>query len=397
MSIIRGIIGLAIIGLITWLMSKDRKNARFKQVGILLVIMFVFAFIGLQTSFGIAVLEGISAFFNWLILQANGGTQFVFGPQSTELGIFFFNVLMPIVFISGLIGILQYTKVLPIVAKWLGKGLNLITGMGGNESYAATMMAMLGQSNGFISIKKYMDKFSPDQIFSFSLLGLSCVSATTIASYMQMVDGKFVVVAILLNVFAAFIVVSLMAPYDPNAVQVDFNPTEDLNSNEEKENFFAVLSDYISSGFQIALAIAGSLIGFNALITFLNSLATIAFGIDFTTILGYIFSPLALVMGVPTADAVHAGAIMASKLITNEFVALGELQTVAGSLSAKTLAMMSTYAISFSNIGTIGMIIASVKIMNGDQAKVVANNTGRLIIGSVIVSMISATVVGFFF
>lgn len=167
MSIIRGIIGLAIIGLITWLMSKDRKNARFKQVGILLVIMFVFAFIGLQTSFGIAVLEGISAFFNWLILQANGGTQFVFGPQSTELGIFFFNVLMPIVFISGLIGILQYTKVLPIVAKWLGKGLNLITGMGGNESYAATMMAMLGQSNGFISIKKYMDKFSPDQIFSF--------------------------------------------------------------------------------------------------------------------------------------------------------------------------------------------------------------------------------------
>lgn len=399
MSIIRGIIGLIILGLITILLSSDRKNARFKQVGILLVIMFVLAFIGLQTSFGIAALEGVSTFFNWLILQANGGTEFVFGTGSTEYGIFFLNVLMPIVFISGLIGILQYTNILPIISKWLGKGLNLITGMGENESYLAIIMAMLGQSNGFVTIKRYIDKFSPQQIFTFSLLGLSCVSATTIASYMQMVDGKFVVVAILLNVFAAFIVVSLMAPYDPSTVQVDFNPVEEAKENEEieKENFFSVLSDYISSGFQIALAIAGTLVGFMALMTFLNSLSSLIFGIDFTTILGYVFSPLAFIMGVPGEDIVSAGAIMASKLITNEFVALGEVQNAVGQVSEKTIAMMSTYVISFSNVGTVGMIIASVKVMSEKQAKVIANSTVRLIIGSVIVSMISATVVGFFF
>ncbi|MGH2080812.1 Na+ dependent nucleoside transporter N-terminal domain-containing protein [Aerococcus urinaeequi] len=79
MSIIRGIIGLIVIGFIALLLSKDRKNARIKQVGILLVIMFVLAFVGLRTSFGIAILEGVSGLFNWLILQANGGTEFVFG------------------------------------------------------------------------------------------------------------------------------------------------------------------------------------------------------------------------------------------------------------------------------------------------------------------------------
>ncbi len=399
MSIIRGIIGLVIIGLITLLLSKDRKNARYKHVGILLVIMFVLAFIGLQTSVGIAVLEGVSSLFNWLILQANGGTEFVFGEGSTQYGIFFLNVLMPIVFISGLIGILQYTNVLPVIAKWVGKGLNKITGMGENESYLAVMMAMLGQSNGFITVKRYIDKFSPNQIFTFSLLGLSCVSATTIASYMQMIDGKFVVVAILLNVFAAFIVVSLMAPYDPTEAQVDFNPVEEAKNSEEidDENFFSVLSEYISSGFQIALAIAGSLVGFIALITFLNSVSSLIFGIDFVTILGYVFSPLAFIMGVPTADIVEAGAIMASKLLTNEFVALGEVQSVAGQISEKTMAMMSTYVISFSNVATVGMIISTVKIMSSKQAKVVANNIGRLLIGSVLVSMISATIVGFFF
>ena len=124
-----------------------------------------------------------------------------------------------------------------------------------------------------------------------------------------------------------------------------------------------MLSDYISSGFQIALAIAGSLIGFTALITFLNSLATLIFGIDFFTILGYIFSPLAYVMGVPSADIVSAGSIMASKLLTNEFVALGEVQAVSGQVTGKTMAMMSTYVISFSNIATVGMIIASIKII----------------------------------
>lgn len=399
MSIIRGIIGLIVIGFIALLLSKDRKNARIKQVGILLVIMFVLAFIGLRTSFGIAILEGVSGFFNWLILQANGGTEFVFGEGSTGYGIFFLNVLMPIVFISGLIGILQYINVLPFIAKYLGKGLNKVTGMGENESYIAIIMAMLGQSNGFITIKRYIDKFSPEQIFTFSLMGLSCVSATTIASYMQMVDGKFVVVAILLNVFAAFVIVSLMTPYNPQALQVDFNPIEEAKENEgiEEENFFSVLSDYISSGFQIALAIAGSLIGFTALITFLNSLASLVFGIDFVTILGYVFSPLAYIMGVPSTDIVSAGSIMASKLLTNEFVALGEVQAVAGQVTEKTMAMMSTYVISFSNIATVGMIIASVKIMSAKQAKVVANNTWRLIIASVLVSMISATIVGFFF
>lgn len=399
MSIIRGIIGLLVIGLIAWLISKDRKNARIKHVAILLVIMFILAFIGLRTSFGIAVLEGVSSFFNWLILQANGGTEFVFGEGSTGYGIFFLNVLMPIVFISGLIGILQYINVLPIIAKYLGKAMNKITGMGENESYIAIMMAMLGQSNGFITIKRYIEQFSAKQIFTFSLMGLSCVSATTIASYMQMVDGKFVVVAILLNVFAAFVIVSLMAPYDPKDVQVDFNPVEEAKDAEslEDENFFSVLSDYISSGFQIALSIAGSLIGFIALITFLNSLATLIFGIDFVTILGYVFSPLAYIMGVPSADIVSAGSIMASKLLTNEFVALGEVQSVAGQISEKTMAMMATYSISFSNVATVGMIIGTVKIMSAKQAKVVADNVWRLVIGSVLVSMISATIVGFFF
>lgn len=399
MSIIRGIIGLIVIGFIALLLSKDRKNARIKQVGILLVIMFVLAFVGLRTSFGIAILEGVSGLFNWLILQANGGTEFVFGEGATNYGIFFLNVLMPIVFISGLIGILQYINVLPFVAKYVGKILNKITDMGENESYIAIIMAMLGQSNGLITLKRYIDKFSPEQIFTFVLMGLSCVSATTIASYMQMVDGKFVVVAILLNVFAAFIIVSLMTPYNPQTFQVDFNPIEEAKENEgiDDENFFSVLSDYISSGFQIALAIAGSLIGFTALITFLNSLATLVFGIDFFTILGYVFSPLAYIMGVPSADIVSAGSIMASKLLTNEFVALGEVQAVAGQVTDKTMAMMSTYVISFSNIATVGMIIASIKIMSAKQAKVVANNTWRLIIASVLVSMISSTIVGFFF
>lgn len=127
MSIIRGIIGLIVIGFIALLLSKNRKNARIKQVGILLVIMFVLAFVGLRTSFGIAILEGVSGLFNWLILQANGGTEFVFGEGATNYGIFFLNVLMPIVFISGLIGILQYINVLPFIAKYIGKILNKIT------------------------------------------------------------------------------------------------------------------------------------------------------------------------------------------------------------------------------------------------------------------------------
>lgn len=396
MSILRGFIGILVVGAISFAMSAERKSIRWKNLVILLVIMFLLAFVSLQTSAGIIMLDHVSGFFNWLMLQAHAGVDFVFGGIERGDFVFFLDVLMPIVFISALIGILQYTKILPYCAQGIGWLVNKVTGMGEIESYSAIMTAILGQPNAFITIQDQVHKLVPEQMFIMALGGLSSVSATTLASYMQIVEGKFVVVAVTLNIFAVFIVSSLMNPYNPSEYHISL-VTQEVEDPEEKETFIAVLGNYISNGFNIALAIAATLIGFIALISFLDNTFINLIHISFTEIIGYVFSPLAFLMGVPTRDVVEAGSIMATKLIGNEFVALNQLTHVIDHIQPKTIAMLSTYVISFSNIGTLGMIIGGVKSISNPQAKMIANFTLKLLFASVLTSMLTASVVGCFY
>jgi nucleoside transport protein len=126
----------------------------------------------------------------------------------------------------------------------------------------------------------------------------------------------------------------------------------------------------------------------------INSVFDMIFGISFQDILGYIFAPVAFLMGVPWADAVSAGGIMATKLVTNEFVAMVSLGEVAKSMSAHTLAIISVFVVSFANFSSIGIIAGAVKGLNERQGDVVARFGLKLLYGATLVSILTATIVG---
>ena len=134
-----------------------------------------------------------------------------------------------------------------------------------------------------------------------------------------------------------------------------------------------MLGEYIMLGFSIAVTVAAMLIGFVALITAINGVFDSIFGITFQSILGYIFSPLAFVMGIPTSEMLTAGQIMATKLVTNEFVAMLDLGKVAGDLSARTVGILSIFLVSFANFSSIGIIAGATKSIDGKQANVVSS------------------------
>ncbi|MNW46031.1 Nucleoside permease NupC [compost metagenome] len=402
MSIIRGIIGLAFIFGLCYLISSDKKHIRYKQIIIMICLQVVISFIFLHTSVGVKVLSSISDFFNWLMQQAAGGINFVFGGLELQPGGFvvFFNVLMPIVFVSALVGILNYIKVLPFIIKWLGKGINKITGMGGLESYFSVSTAVLGQPEVFITVKDQIPKLKPQQLYTICASAMSAVSAAMLASYITMVPGKFVVVAVFLNIFSALIISCIVNPYDPEKISTNLADTEKDNSekdNSEKDPFFQVLGTYILDGFILAMTVAAMLIGFIGLVTFLNNSFDYLFHITFTDIIGWVFAPIAYLIGTPVDNVLNVGSIMATKLITNEFVAMGELGKIAHSLSPKANAIISTYLISFANLGTLGIVSGSIKAIDGAQGKVVATYSLKLLAGSTLASLLTATIVGLFF
>ena len=177
------------------------------------------------------------------------------------------------------------------------------------------------------------------------------------------------------------------------------DPNDELVKIEHgpREAFFEVLGNYITDGFKLAISVAAMLIGFVALVTFLNSTFVALIHISFTTLIGYIFAPIAWLMGVPNQDIVKVGSLMATKLITNEFVAMGNLQQMASGLTVKGNAIISAYLVSFANFGTVGIVTGSIKAISKKQGSYVAKFSMKLLLGATLASVLTGTIVGVYF
>ncbi len=391
MNYVISIIGLLVVFGLAFIASNNRKDIKYKPILIMIVVQVAFAALLLNTKFGLIVITGISNVFSKLLEYAASGIDFVFGGMANEgQAPFFLTVLLPIVFISVLIGIFQHFKILPIFMKAIGLLLSKINGMGKLESYNAVASAMIGQSEVFITVKKQIGQLPPNRLYTLCASAMSTVSMAIVGAYMTMIEPKYVVAALVINLFGGFIIASIINPYT-----VDENEDILVVQDEEKQSFFEMLGEYILDGFKVAIIVGAMLIGFVALMAGINNLFELVFQISFQEILGYIFAPFAFIMGVPLAEVVQAGGIMATKLVTNEFVAMLDLVKIQDNLSQRTLGIISVFLVSFANFSSIGIIAGAVKGLNEKQGNVVAKFGLKLLYGATLVSVLSSVIVSF--
>ncbi|MEI4789710.1 NupC/NupG family nucleoside CNT transporter [Bacillus sp. FJAT-53060] len=390
MKYVIGIIGLLVILAIAWLASNERKRVKFRPVIVMIVLQFILGYILLNTGVGNFLVGGFAKGFQMLLGYAGEGINFVFGGlMNDNASTFFLNVLLPIVFISALIGILQHWRILPLIVRGIGYLLSKVNGMGKLESYNAVASAILGQSEVFISIKKQLGLLPQQRLYTLCASAMSTVSMSIVGAYMQMIKPEYVVTALVLNLFGGFIIASIINPYE---VSKDEDMLEVVE--EEKQSFFEMLGEYIMDGFKVAIVVAAMLIGFVALIAMINGIFTAAIGVSFQDILGYVFAPFALLVGVPWNEAVQAGSIMATKMVSNEFVAMLALSEDGMNFTARTEAIISVFLVSFANFSSIGIIAGAVKGLNEKQGNVVARFGLKLLFGATLVSFLTAGVVG---
>lgn len=390
MKFLIAILGLLIVFGLAILVSSDRKKVKIKPIILMLVIQLVLTYLLLNTKFGLVIINSIADGFGKLLEWANEGITFVFGGIVNEgASPFFLNVLLPIVFISALIGILQHFKILPFIMKWIGLVLSKVNGMGKLESYNAVASAIVGQSEVFITLKKQLGAIPPSRMYTLCASAMSTVSMSIVGAYMTMIEPKYVVTAIVINMFGGFIIASIINPYTVTDAE-DILPVEE---GAEKQSFFEMLGEYIMDGFKVAITVAAMLIGFVALIAGINSIFDMIFGISFQDIMGYIFAPFAFIMGIPISETVTAGGIMATKLVTNEFVAMLSLGEASAALSERTIGIVSVFLVSFANFSSIGIIAGAVKGLHEKQGNVVARFGLKLLYGATLVSILSAIIV----
>lgn len=413
-----GIIGIIVILLLAALGSNNRKAIRYPYILIMIAVQFVLAFLLLNTNGGNMLIRVIAGVFDKLLAYAAKGINFVFGGLLNvgEFS-FFLSVLMPIVFISALIGILQHLRLptylvkkfsgnktdsspsiweysfLTIVIKGIGVVLSKINGMGKLESYNAVASAILGQSEVFISLKKQLGILPEKRLYTLCTSAMSTISMSIVGAYMKLLNPSHVVTAIVLNLFGGFIVASIINPYQ---VTSDEDVLEVIT--EEKQSFFEVLGEYILDGFKVAVIVGAMLIGFIAIITMINAMFTACFGLSFQDFLGYLFSPLAYLVGVPWQESVQAGSLMGTKLVSNEFVAMeffkNGLENGILTFSERTQAIISVFLVSFANFSSIGIICGAIKALDTRQGNIASRFGLKLLYGATLVSFLSAAIVG---
>ncbi|MFJ2043556.1 MULTISPECIES: NupC/NupG family nucleoside CNT transporter [Paenibacillus] len=387
------VVGLVIVLLLAWLASNNKRKIKYRPIIIMIVIQLGLGLIILKTSIGEFLIKGFADSFSKLLGYANEGTNFVFGGIANEgAHTFFLFVLMPIVFMSALIGILQHYKILPFIIKYIGLVLSKVNGMGKLESYNAVAAAIVGQNEVFISVKNQLGLLPKHRLYTLCASAMSTVSMSIVGSYMTMLEPKYVVAALILNLFGGFIITSIINPYEVTAEEDIVEVKE-----EGKQTFFEMLGEYIMDGFKVAIVVGVMLVGFVGIIALINGVFSGIFGISFQGVLGYVFAPIAFMIGVPWHEAVHAGSIMATKLVANEFVAMLDFVKIQDGLSGRTTAIVSVFLISFANFGSIGTIVGAVKGLNEKQGNIVARFGLKLLYGATLVSVLSAIIIGIIF
>ncbi|WP_078547836.1 NupC/NupG family nucleoside CNT transporter [Litchfieldia alkalitelluris] len=397
MLLLLNLLAIIIILLIPYLLSTNRKEIRYHSIAFMLIIQVLITLFMFRTTIGRTIINFISSIFNILIGFGLEGVSFVFGGITDSPFVFFFNVLLIIIFFSALLGILNFLGILPWIIRIIGTIVSTLTQLPKLESFNASASMVFGQSEVFLAIKDHLADLNKARLYTISASAMSSVSASIVGSYMTMVPPQFVLAAIPLNMFSGLIISSLLMP---NKVE----KTEDtihVKSGKEKGNFFDVLTDAILDGAKIAVIVSAMLVGYIALMEMLNYLISVignVVGIQITIqeILGYIFAPFAILLGIPISESVQAGAIMGTKIVLNEFVAMTQLQGVIDTLSERTIGIISTFLISFANFSSIGIIAGSVKALNDKQAKVISEFGLKLLFGATLASLLSAAMVGLF-
>ncbi|MGQ2286137.1 NupC/NupG family nucleoside CNT transporter [Leuconostoc suionicum] len=405
MFLFANILGIFVFIAIAALFSRDRKNIQWKSVGIVLALEILLAWFFTQFKAGQIAVQAAADGFNWLVSVATQGIAFALPEWLTSNNggpNFVTSALLPILLVVPLFDILTYIGLLPWLIKWIGRGLAFITGQPKFEAFFSIEMMFLGNTEVLAVSKTQLDMMSARRNFTLAMMSMSCVTSAIIGSYTQMVPGKYVLTAIPLNILGAIIIATILNP-------TKVTPEEDVivsvaSDNGKKEPFFSFLGDSILGAGKLILIITATVIAFVSLAALINQLFSLT-GLHWLTlenIFGVIMFPFAWLLGFNVHEAFQIAQYMGTKLVTNEFVVMGEvsksIMTGKGLFANEHARIVLTvFLTSFANFGTLGMIIGCFKgLVSKEKNDYISARVPYMLLSGILVSLLSAATAGMF-
>lgn len=406
-----GFVGIAVLLLIAWLASTNRRAIRWLPVGVGMLLQAIIALIVLKTEPGRAFFGFANQLAAAFIQSADAGIEFMFGRwPETVLGgdgtavrlpyVFAIRVLPVIIFMSSVFAVLYHLGILQRIVNWLAHGMRRVFQISGAEALATIGNIFLSMTESPLLIRPYVQGLTRSELFLVMTAGLATVAGSVLVAYMGLVGPEFaghLIAASFMSAPAAVAIAKIMVPEDAEPATLG---GAELHLERETVNLIDAAARGAGDGLKLALNVGAMLIAFVALIYLLDSgLGWIggelgAPDLSFGRILGWGLAPLAFCLGVPIADAATVGQLLGVKTVLNEFLAYQMLADVKATLAPESVVIASYALCGFANFGSLAILIGGLGGIAPDRRSDIARDGLRAVLAGSIASFLTGAIAG---
>jgi CNT family concentrative nucleoside transporter len=398
-----GVLGLLTMLGLAFAFSTNRRAIRLKTVAWGL---------GLQLALGLFVLRVKSG--EWLFqLAGNGakklldfsyaGSVFVFGElgkQQSSLGLIFaFQVLPTIIFIAAFFAVLYHLGVMQLIIRAGAWVMTRVMGASGAESLNIAASIFMGQTEAPLTIRPFLPELTQSELMCVMTSGMAHISGGMMAAYIRVggADAKSLLTAVIMTAPGTLLMAKMLVPETGTPLTAG---RVEMPATEKEANILGAIARGTVDGLHLALNVGAMLITFLALLALLNAMMGwthihIAwFPSSLQQVLGWVFAPVAWLIGVPWRDAGTIGNLLGTRMVLNEFVAFAQLGTIKASLDPRTFTIATFALCGFANFSSIGIQIGGIGALAPNQRGELARLGLRAMLAGTMANLMSASIAG---
>jgi CNT family concentrative nucleoside transporter len=403
-----GVLGILAVLLAAWLGSTDRRHIRWRTVAWGLSLQLIFAFLVLRFDYGQRAMTWAGDVVNSMLACTQAGTKVLFGAlgtPNTSLGsIFAFQVLPTIIFISAFFAVLYHIGLMQIIIRGLAWVMLKTMRISGAESMNVAASIFMGQTEAPLTIRPFLSKATRSELMTIMTSGMAHVSGGIMAMYIsQGIEARHLLSAVIMTSPGTILISKMLVP-ETEVPATEGKVVIPKNEEHKDENLIGAIARGTIDGGKLAMNVAIMLISFLALVALLDSLLGwvhmhAGFGWipgSLGQILGYVFAPVAWLIGVPWQDCGLIGNLLGTRMALNEVIAYIALGAHKATLLPRSFTIATFALCGFANLGSIGMQIGGIGALVPERRNDLARLGVRAMLAGTMANLISASIAGMF-
>ena len=397
-----GILGLAAIVGIGVALSRDRRRIRWRTVAWGLTLQVAFAIFVLRVPAGQALFRHLGDFVTAVLHYSFAGSAFVFGelgkPNSSLGVVFAFQILPAIIYVSALFAIMYYLGIMQVVVRAFAAVMSRVMGASGAESLNVAASIFMGQTEAPLTIRPFLPRMTRSELMTVMTSGMAHISGSIMVAYIAFgIEARHLLTAVIMTAPGTIMMAKL---FEPETEIPETYGTVRLAIPKTDVNLIDAAARGTSEGLHLMLNVIAMLISFIALVALLNGGFAALHGWlpwfppDLQTVLGWIFRPIAWIMGVSWRDSGTVGSLLGTRMVLNEFIAYAQLGPMKGALDPRSFTIASFALAGFANFSSVGIQLGGIGALAPERKGDLARLGFRAMLAGTLANFLSATIAG---